>query len=377
MKAKQGRAAARKTAASKAQVEAPNEAEIEPEIPDEELSIEDRIRAAFGQVGESDQVSVQISKLVEGNNRPEAYLFSCAPDDLDNIMDKVRDGYGSGNYRVRIRKNRRIAGQFDFSVYVPPKAALPVAPPAQDSALVAMMERLVQSNERLQERLSASPAASGGVDGELDRIVKLTTALKVLAPPPPPAVDLAGIIGIVKSGVDLFREMGIGGGGDSDDGMWSVLKEAVKRLPLDQIIAGAMTMPGQAALSAQIAPLNDPARSPPPQQQVPPLIAMLRQPVAYLVTRAARNASPDLYAEWLLDNLPADAPDEVIEALIARPDLLQVLIAAVPEVQNYGAWFLRLIEVTRDMLTEETNDKDDAGRSPAADNLGSAPAGSA
>jgi hypothetical protein len=60
-------------------------------------------------------------------------------------------------------------------------------------------------------------------------------------------------------------------------------------------------------------------------------------------------------------------PDEVLAALLERPDLLQVLVAIVPEVAAHSAWFEKLIaEARRAMFETDEIDENVAGK-PAAD----------
>jgi hypothetical protein len=78
-----------------------------------------------------------------------------------------------------------------------------------------------------------------------------------------------------------------------------------------------------------------------------------------------QKSHPDLYAEWVLDNIPM----ELLQPILNSPNAIQLLQGFVPEVENFVDWFVALIESIRQGLTEEADEVDKGARL----NGGSAP----
>jgi hypothetical protein len=373
-----------RTAAKTLVVEQVRAAEIEPddaEISPEELPVEDRIRAAFGQVGASDIVSVQVY-VVDRNNMPEQHALSLSPDDLDNIIERVRAECGAGKYRVRVYKNKRIATQFDFAIWAPARAAVPAAS-AQDTAVASMLEAVMKQNAELLQRLTTgaagavtvAPQTAVGLQDRIKETVEIVTALKALMPPPPPPMDFATLLPTIKSGLDFFRELvPPGGGGGDDNSLTGLLREGFKMAApvLAQYAQGALPAPQSPPSMIDQPPPHAVEHRPPPPQN--PAAAMLAQPLAYLVSRAAKGSEAEFYAEWALDNLP-DAIDA--RQFVGTPpeQLLPFIFEIEPHAAQHREWFAALIAEMKAIVENpepETDEHDLSGKSAATDTVGAA-----
>lgn len=85
-----------------------------------------------------------------------------------------------------------------------------------------------------------------------------------------------------------------------------------------------------------------PAAAPPVPAGAPPWLEVIRPFMGYLVKQAAAGKSPQLYAEWLVDQLPPEAVP-VINGLVAEPAFPENVVAILPpQVQPAAPWFRML-----------------------------------
>lgn len=88
------------------------------------------------------------------------------------------------------------------------------------------------------------------------------------------------------------------------------------------------------------------------------LLPFLRQQTAFLVQKAARNSEPGLYAELMLDNLPAGVSASALTDFLKRDDWWSLLCNFDANVTPYAGWFEQLRNELIDLTTEKTNDSD-------------------
>jgi len=60
------------------------------------------------------------------------------------------------------------------------------------------------------------------------------------------------------------------------------------------------------------------------------------------VTKAAKNSSPELCAEWLADSVPAGVTPDQIKALLSGEHWWQQMATFYPPVEPYQGWFTQL-----------------------------------
>jgi len=74
-------------------------------------------------------------------------------------------------------------------------------------------------------------------------------------------------------------------------------------------------------------------------------------------TSQMQKSHPDLYAEWVLDNIPL----ELLQPILDMPDPMTALALYVPEAKVHAPWFVMLLDSVR---LELTNDGEADDNSP-------------
>lgn len=357
--------------------------QIETLTPDdrENEDTEAMILAEFGQSPDNVAWSVKVYRAAQ-KGEPEPYLFTCSPNEFP-IIDKLRDEYGTGKYRVRVFVNNRVHKYFTVSVEARRTATAPVAPapaPVSDG-LAAALERQTALLERLiNQRNTPVPQVNTlemitGVLGAISQVKNL------FGPATPPGPENA--IELFMKGIEAAKELG--GGERGSTGLMDIVRDLLKSPIVEKMIEGAAAninvphtapalplQPGigeipQPIVSTQQPPPQAPTQQPPTNgdaihQQAPSpendprLIGMVHN-IRYLATKAAANADVELYADWVLDNVPRD----LLAQMIADPNALATLSAAVPEARPYVGWFGQLLALVKEILTEEAGGVQDVG----------------
>lgn len=87
------------------------------------------------------------------------------------------------------------------------------------------------------------------------------------------------------------------------------------------------------------------------------LLPYMRQQLSFLVTKAAKNSDPGLYAELLLDNLPEGVPKGTVGQFLAREDWWSMLQQFDARVEPYQGWFSQLRESIMEEIQGDQNNE--------------------
>ena len=120
-------------------------------------------------------IRVQLLEQRPAGQPLEHYLFQTDDANLEALWDKLRDEYGTGTYRIRIRKSgpgfSQQVGQIDRAIksFRVPTVAAPATPPAPASAdlgatVTAALERQQQLFLQAIERLAPKQGGSDMTD---------------------------------------------------------------------------------------------------------------------------------------------------------------------------------------------------------------------
>jgi len=188
----------------------------------------------------------------------------------------------------------------------------------------------------------------------------------------------------MKDGMELFTkgmELAENMRGDGGDSWISVFKEMAKQLPVGEILQNLSQMKQQPnnqqrrQLLQPIQPqmnLNGRGGTNFPETQLhvnnsPAATGQeLEQSMRYLIGKAQRNADPELYAEWLLDN----ADKALIRQMANDPNVLDQLAVIFPIMNNPNirGWFSELVQGVKEYLAQMGETEDSApGIVPTSD----------
>ena len=337
----------------------PEEAEYI-EVIDGEDDEDQQLDALEGMISEfagAADAIVNVYRQGEGKNM--SFLFRTNPGEMTGgeIMEKCRDRFGTGDYRVHIRKGPRLVANRPFSVEAEKEDE---KPDAKNGGLdtMAFITMLQESNKQTMAMFTEAMKAFAGSQNNAPSfdpiaaqtaMIQSVATLKGLAEPKD---DSKNAVAMLIQGLTLARELGPK---DGETNSSDILLEGIKQFG-PALTNAANTMqakgaPGNAALPPPGDPqaVADAAR----EREMGLRQAMLRQQLGFLVKNAADGKNPELYAELLLDQLG----EKVVLDFVGQPDALEKLVAVNADVATYSQWF----EALRNSILELTADTGDTG----------------
>lgn len=327
----------------------------------------------------------------------QPWLFDCTPADLP-IDERLRNEYGTGKYLVKVHQNNRMWRSFEIEVIAPKSAPLPVPvhhPDNNMSAIIQLIEAGNARTERLIDAITTRQQPAFDPVAMMQNMVATMASLKNLMPEPAPATGAKDVLDVIKTGMELAGEIRGGGG---EKGLFDLIGDLFKNPGIADAISALVT--GRAAPQQSLEngggytparPLPPPPQmpmggatqqtpmQPAPQTAEPPLFPpgniaandpammqqFLRQSVLYLIGRCQAGGDPELYAEWVLDNVPQN-----MHGMFNDPNIIASLKNIVPEMAPYEGWFNRLLFAIREMLTAEQAPSDAAAPQHHVDHTG-------
>jgi hypothetical protein len=303
--------------------------------------------------GAADAV-VNVYRQGEGKNM--SFLFRTNPGEMTGgeIMEKCRDRFGTGDYRVHIRKGPRLVANKPFSVEAEKEDEKDDAKKDGLDTL-AFITMLQENNKQTMLMFTEAMKAFAGSQNNTPvfdpvaaqaSLMQQLASLKQMSEPKDQSKDA---VNMLIQGLTLAKELGPK---DGETNSSDILLEGIKQFA-PALVQGAQAM-------KEHAPGNG-AQLPPPDQQAAADAArekemgmrqmVIRQQLGFLVQNAANGKNPELYAELLLDQLG----EKVVLDFIAQPDALEKLVAINADVATHSQWF----EALRNSILELTADTGD------------------
>lgn len=346
---------------------APEEAEFADVIMEPDETEEARLTALDGMIAEfSGGADTVVNVYRQGEGKNLSFLFRTTPDELTGgeIMERCRDGYGTGDYRIHIRAGSRLVKNAPFSVEKVQGPDPALAGPAQQGLGIAEVIAMMQaSNDKMAMMFSETMRAMGEAmksnqapafnPAEMQAsLIQSLAALKSMTEKPDTAPT--DPVAMLIQGITLAKELNPKEGETNSS---DILLEGIKQFA--PAIAQATQM-GTARLSA---PANGGELPGPPGSEQTAADAakekemglrnmMLRQQLGFLIKQAENGKNPDLYAELLLDQLG----ETVVLDFIGKDDALETLAKINPGVNGQRIWFEALKTAILDLTGP-----DDAG----------------
>lgn len=295
---------------------------------------------------------IKVYRVIEKTGKSN-WLFNCQPEELP-IMERLRDNYGTGQYQIRVYKNRKLYRRFSYSIEAPKNAEIKPTGENVSDILKAMFTMQQQQFNQLKEFLLQSRAPAPATDpvAIMNAILGGLVQMKTFIAPP---VQQNNGIELLIKGIEMGRDFGRENGESS---FMDLFRDLIKSPLLEKAIDAStqVTQPGNVPcvpnVNVNAKPAIQNSSNLTGNENMNLQQKALQYYVDMLVKKAESNADPVLYADFILDNLP----EETIRAYINRDDLIAEMSKINPAVSQYTDWFTALRDNIREMLTGETDD---------------------
>lgn len=266
----------------------------------------------------------------------------------------VKDTYGGGSYKaVGYNENGKYeignSKYFKVDVLYPQKnplgitqstnsnATLPIQSGLVDNTSFARLEILLTKMIELQMTNQASKTDPLEVIEKVARIFKPEQA-------PQSETAIEKMVGMFKQGFDLGQMS------NGDGGYWQIAEKlGLPALELIKEIASKPNGQGQ-----QILEKAKQVNGGTVQQagRHPTMFEQLLKFVPQIIPAAKSNTETAEVVDSILDRVPPFLYDSIYEEVI-KPDFLENVVKAVPDVKNYEVWFKGFVEKFKEMLSPE------------------------
>lgn len=327
---------------------------------------DDEFMQALAELDGASGAVVRVSKVREGRRPEYVGVLSAA----DFSLQVIQDRYGGGEYTLTVLDGaRRYRKQATVAIAQPLKPLNAPAEPSQLDKLAATIQAsMKQTQDVLTLLLTRGQVASApAADPQQMRtqLLQDLALMKGLLSGEQQGLAPDKMVDLIKTGMDIADKAG-GGGAD----LLSVVGKAVETLgePLAELIRQRAMIP-----AGQPAPASLPvAGAPRPAVQSKPkvLVMNMQQAVGFLVDCAAGGSDPGLYADLILDKVPA-----AILAPIVAGDVVAQLSQIDARVAGHAEWFRDLGRMLSEALSSDDAGSG-SGSSAAGGNAGDHPAGS-
>lgn len=290
---------------------------------DQELN---SIFADFGGDDIVDEYEIRVYRVQPGK-AALGYLFACLPSELP-ILDKLRDEYGGGDFEVRILKNKKIFRRRKTIVEPPVKKA--IQPAAASSDLVAVVQAMNTGFQKLGELISnnanSQQVSPVTLQGEI--LQNMLSMKELLGAGDNQRQESP--IKMLAELVELQKSLGVGEGGASTaDVLLSMANQVLPKLAdMGQQESRLKTIAARRRGQKRLRSTTD---------------NPMKMHLVFLCAQAAAGRDPELYAQMVIDNTPADKVAE-LKSFIAGPDALTNMAAVHQGVLAHKDWFYALAE---------------------------------
>lgn len=309
----------------------------------------DQITSEFDKDKNDVELKIKLHRVLERKGERE-WLFDILPAELP-IMDRVKEEYGGGKYQASVFKNGKLFRKFTFNIATPRvNALLKNSTTEINSVLSALAAQQAQQFSQLKELMvTAKPAPAFNMMEMMTGMVTLMVQMKNLMPQPIQHENNS--MEYLLKGMEVMREMGnSAGNSDKDTNLLDIVRDLIKSPLLGKALEGISTPVKTEKITAPAqAPsqLNSPTAS--GNNDMNPIV---KGYINQLIKKAAQNSDPELYAAFILDNVP----ETIVKQYLLRDDLMTVITAINPEAGKYGEWFEELKNSIIEILSEPSDE---------------------
>lgn len=311
----------------------------------------------------------------------EPFLFNCSPTELP-LDERLRDNYGTGTYRCRVYRNKRIYRSFTVTIGPTPKIKENTQTDTTSfiQAIEASNIRMMSMFKEMLDRQNAPQVQQIDPFAMMERMTAVMLNMQNLSPKPTVVENQVNPMEMFTKGIELAQSMSASG----ETGIMDIVKEFVKS-PIMETMMGGMNQnqPKQIAPSyytpIQPTPQVQPGLRPNQPSQnngVPPVMPpnasqmsmeqinkLISDQIAFLISKAQNGSDPALYAEFVLDNMP----EPTVQYMLNNPNILSELAGINPAINMHLIWFQKLLAEMKQMLqapgdgTSDYGDEDGSG----------------
>lgn len=354
----------------------------------------------LAELTDSSSAQVTIYRDVKGR-ATGAYLFRCTPGEfsVSDVMDKLRDEYGGGSFRVGVWANGQRLKNTLIEVEPPIKSSFdflnknqPQQQPQQSNDLAAMLMQIQDSNRASQDmmresmmqmqqentrtllELFKSNAQGSSEKTSTAEMLQLLTIARQLSAPNEIAQGPEKMLEMFFEGMKQGREMATDSGGEKNilqtaletfgPAIAELAGKVGQQQPQQMLMPQRQNMPQRELQKQPPPPLQNPIEGQPlPVPESPPMgevdsaIVAAQPYIVMLVNAARQDADPEVYANLLMDQIPAQGLREYLEN-----DLnFSMLLGYFPPEANaeLRPWFDTLREMALELLHSEVENAGD------------------
>lgn len=328
-------------------------------VEDDQDAVEREILAEAGASENQVQYEIRVFRIPDsGNTYPS--LFTIPGENVAGIRDRLAEEYGTGHYELRVYKNKTLYRRLRIKIELPRTKPQPVANAAGDAltTLVAQQGRMMETmSQQLAEMRRAPPPPAQSMAAAMGEMAALMTAMQGFLPKPAaqqnPLEMLSSVITLVKDVNNDGREKG----------MMEMVSDFLQSDIMKTVVTNMTPQQQPAQPQRQLAP--PPTATPQPANRAAPAPAPAPTPAAepqdanaqaffqllgILVSAAAKNSDPILYADFIEDNVSPD----MLAQLLGFPDPVAMLAQYDPRITTHSVWFGQVIEALTDTGEGET-----------------------
>lgn len=295
------------------------------------------------------------------------------------LEDVVKGKWGGGDYRGRIVNAQGVyQDSIRFSIAGAPRDVADVnhapvpraAESATDVLLRAVLDTQKQMADVLREISRAAHAPAGGANSVTEVVGMVGTiakALKDATGDGAPRSSTSDTLAIVDRVLGLREKILETSDAPASSDIGMVVRDGVR--PLLEL--GSQYLTTQREVQMARLRLTPGAPADPVALLANRIPALAR---AMLVSKAAGNADPELYAEFALDQL-TDVDQDALKGLLEEADFVDRLCVAVPTFAPHREWFVGFAAAMRTLLSSDG--EEDGGNGGGVDTAGNGSHGSA
>ena len=315
----------------------------------------DQITSEFDKDKNDVELKIKLHRVLERKGERE-WLFDILPAELP-IMDRVKEEYGGGKYQASVFKNGKLFRKFTFNIAVPRVNTIMKNSTTEiNSVLSALAAQQAQQFSQLKELMvTAKPAPAFNMMEMMTGMVTLMVQMKNLMPQP--IQHESNSMEYLLKGMEVMRELGSSASNnDKDTNLLDIVRDLIKSPLLGKALEGisapvpsekiSTPTPGQSQLNPPEMSNNSTVQG---NNNMNPIV---KGYINQLIKKAAQNSDPELYAAFILDNVP----ETVVKQYLLRDDLMSIITAINPEASKYANWFAELKNSITQILTEQADE---------------------